>query len=85
MPAGDRDPHQRLQVRTREFADDQISVYFTVRQYWGTGPDMTFRRVDPPPAGDRRGDPPAVGDSPDRSASGAGDRLALVAVVTSIA
>ena len=30
------------QVRTGEFADDQISVYFTVRQYWGTGPDQTF-------------------------------------------
>jgi hypothetical protein len=30
------------QVRTGEFPDDQISVYFTVRQYWGTGPDMSF-------------------------------------------
>src|SRR5579885_758486 len=30
------------QVRTGEFADDQISVYFTVRQYWGTGPEQTF-------------------------------------------
>ena len=30
------------QVRTREFGDDQISVYFTVRQYWGTGPDQSF-------------------------------------------
>jgi hypothetical protein len=30
------------QVRTREFGDDQISVYFTVRQYWGTGPELTF-------------------------------------------
>jgi hypothetical protein len=30
------------QVRTGEFPDDQISVYFTVRQYWGTGPEMTF-------------------------------------------
>ena len=29
-------------VRSREFSDDQISVYFTVRQYWGMGPDMTF-------------------------------------------
>jgi len=28
--------------RTREFGDDQISVYFTVRQYWGMGPDMSF-------------------------------------------
>lgn len=30
------------QVRMGEFGEDQISVYFTVRQYWGTGPDMTF-------------------------------------------
>ncbi len=30
------------QVRTGDFPDDQISVYFTVRQYWGTGPDLTF-------------------------------------------
>ena len=30
------------QIRTGEFPDDQISVYFTVRQYWGTGPDKTF-------------------------------------------
>jgi hypothetical protein len=30
------------QVRTGEFPDDQISVYFTVRQYWGTGPDRTY-------------------------------------------
>ncbi len=30
------------QVRTREFGDDQISIYFTVRQYWGKGPDMSF-------------------------------------------
>jgi hypothetical protein len=29
-------------ARTREFGDDQISVYFTVRQYWGMGPDMSF-------------------------------------------
>jgi hypothetical protein len=28
--------------RTREFIDDQISVYFTVRQFWGSGPDTTF-------------------------------------------
>src|SRR5262249_31668210 len=31
-----------LQVRTGEFADDQISVYFTVRQYWGSGPEQSF-------------------------------------------
>jgi len=29
-------------VRPREFGDDQISVYFTVRQYWGRGPDISF-------------------------------------------
>jgi hypothetical protein len=31
-----------LQVRTGEFADDQISVYFTVRRYWGSGPEQSF-------------------------------------------
>ena len=31
-----------FQVRTGEFGDDQISVYFTVRQYWGNGPDRSF-------------------------------------------
>ena len=30
------------QVRTREYSDEQISVYFTVRQYWGTGPEQSF-------------------------------------------
>ena len=30
------------QVRTGDFPDDQISVYFTVRQYWGSGPETTF-------------------------------------------
>ena len=30
------------QIRTGEFPEDQISVYFTVRQYWGTGPELTF-------------------------------------------
>lgn len=30
------------QVRTGDFGDDQISLYFTVRQYWGSGPDQTF-------------------------------------------
>ena len=29
-------------IRTGDFPDDQISVYFTVRQYWGSGPEMTF-------------------------------------------
>ncbi|MFO0908132.1 MAG: hypothetical protein U0794_07200 [Isosphaeraceae bacterium] len=32
-----------FQVRTGEFPDDQISVYFTVRQYWGHGPDASFK------------------------------------------
>ena len=31
-----------FQVRTGEYEDDQISVYFTIRQYWGNGPDRTF-------------------------------------------
>jgi hypothetical protein len=31
-----------FQVRTGEFPEEQISVYFTVRQYWGTGPDKNF-------------------------------------------
>jgi hypothetical protein len=30
------------QIRTGEFAEDQISLYFTVRQYWGNGPDLSF-------------------------------------------
>jgi hypothetical protein len=30
------------QIRTGEFPDEQISVYFTVRQYWGTGPERSF-------------------------------------------
>jgi hypothetical protein len=30
------------QVRTGDFHDDQLSVYFTVRQYWGVGPKLTF-------------------------------------------
>ena len=30
------------QVRTGDFPDDQISVYFTVRQYWGAGPEGSF-------------------------------------------
>jgi hypothetical protein len=41
----------RLSVETRtsasqnqagEYEEDQISVYFTVRQYWGMGPEMSF-------------------------------------------
>lgn len=30
------------QIRTGDFPEEQISVYFTVRQYWGTGPDRSF-------------------------------------------
>ncbi len=30
------------QVRTADFSDDQISVYFTIRQYWGTGNDQSY-------------------------------------------
>ncbi len=30
------------QVRKGEFPDDQISIYFTVRQYWGGGSEATF-------------------------------------------
>lgn len=30
------------QVRTGEFDDDQISLYLTIRQYWGNGPDLSF-------------------------------------------
>ncbi len=31
-----------FQVRTGEYPDEQISVYFTVRQHWGTGSDRSF-------------------------------------------
>jgi hypothetical protein len=30
------------QIRTGEFPEEQISVYFTVRQYWGTGRNQSF-------------------------------------------
>jgi len=30
------------QIRTGDFPEDQISVYFTVRQYWGSGPEITY-------------------------------------------
>ncbi len=30
------------QIRTGEFPEEQLSVYFTVRQYWGSGPDNSF-------------------------------------------
>ena len=63
------------QVRTREFGEDQISVYFTVRQYWGTGPEMTFLESFRRQRDDRRGDRPAAGHPPHRAAAGSGDRL----------
>lgn len=31
-----------FQVRTGEFPEDQISVFFTIRQYWGGGPDQSY-------------------------------------------
>ncbi|WP_406694758.1 hypothetical protein V5E97_27265 [Singulisphaera sp. Ch08] len=31
-----------FQVRTGEFPEDQISVYFTIRQYWGGGANQSF-------------------------------------------
>lgn len=30
------------QIRTGEYPEDQISLYFTIRQYWGSGPDRSF-------------------------------------------
>jgi hypothetical protein len=30
------------QVVSGEYPEDQISLYFTVRQYWGTGPEQTY-------------------------------------------
>lgn len=30
------------QVRTNQYAEEAISVYFTVRQYWGLGTSMSF-------------------------------------------
>lgn len=30
------------QVRTNQFNEDAISIYFTIRQYWGFGAEMTF-------------------------------------------
>ena len=29
-------------IRTGDYPDEPISVYFTVRQYWGTGPERSF-------------------------------------------
>jgi hypothetical protein len=31
-----------LPARAHDYSENQLSVYFTVRQYWGSGPDMTF-------------------------------------------
>ncbi len=31
-----------FQIRTGEFPDEQISVYFAVRQHWGTGSEKSF-------------------------------------------
>ena len=31
-----------VQVRTGEYPEEQISIYLTVRQYWGTGPERSF-------------------------------------------
>ena len=69
------------QVRTREFGDDQISVYFTVRQYWGTGPDQSFL--------DSLQRQREIGEEilqqsvipRDRPSPGAGDRLAVIGYV----
>lgn len=30
------------QIRTGDFPEEQLSVYFTVRQYWGNGPESSF-------------------------------------------
>jgi hypothetical protein len=30
------------QIRTGDFPEEQISLYFTIRQYWGTGPERSF-------------------------------------------
>jgi hypothetical protein len=30
------------QIRTGDFPEEQISVYFTIRQYWGTAADRSF-------------------------------------------
>ena len=65
------------QVRTGEFPDDQISVFFTVRQYWGPRPGDVVPRLVPPPARDRRGRDPADRHPPDRPPARPGDRLAL--------
>lgn len=31
------------QIRTQQFGEEAISVYFTIRQYWGIGNAMTFQ------------------------------------------
>src|SRR4029077_16586481 len=40
LPGGTRT--RAHQVPPGEFPEDQISIYFTVRQYWGTGPEQTY-------------------------------------------
>jgi hypothetical protein len=30
------------QIRTGEFPEEQISVYYTIRQYWGSSGDRSF-------------------------------------------
>ena len=72
-----RTTRTRFKPRSREFLDDQISVYFTVRQFWGSGPETTFlesmRRQRQIGEEISR----AIGRSPHRQAAGPGDRLAL--------
>ena len=65
------------QVRTGEFPEDQISIYFTVRQYWGTGPEQTYLDSFRRQRDHRRGGRREAGHPADRPAPGAGDRLAL--------
>ncbi len=64
-------------IRTREFGDDQISVYFTVRQYWGMEPDMSFLESLRRQRETRRGNPPSIGRSPHCPSPGSGHRVAL--------
>jgi hypothetical protein len=32
-----------FQVRTNQFGEESISVYFTIRQYWGVDTDFSFQ------------------------------------------
>ena len=65
------------QVRTGEFPEDQISIYFTVRQYWGTGPEQTYLDSFRRQRDHRRGGHRKAGHPANCPASGAGDRFAL--------